>query len=650
MPQNLPSTVASTAARQDTGNTYLQTISSQLPTTGSLFFITPTALSTDAALPITGRPQKVFRTGFSKTLLGVVDTSSFSIIYQGSGSSISQSLGNLIINAGTVKSSEVIIRSNQNWNGAWNLRYQLSLSQRIANNNFFVEMVDVIGDNLPFTILNTRSLQVTIPNNLFDSTNISQSMYIGAFTGSDTNITASIPGRYSIISTSGSTVTFNSVFSQSMSGSVGSCSLFGWNYYHLLYSGSTATNVNFDSQRCGWNTGDTTTAINTTVTAGHMGLLYVEDVLANYLDQPLTSAATYQPISRASRVTNIPANDTNLYIQIRSQNGSISPASNTSMSLGYISLEDFSPLPVSIQSSKNSGPNSAILSQVIQNTAANLNATVTMVSSASNVNQVATYPVAVMTVASAALSRGVGALGTYLVPPSSNNMTEVPLLSRTGSLTTSYVTFTPVASAVGGYISALVNSISITGSVSTGGIDIQLQESYDDGINWMDSYHFERITTSSMGASPATTVWMPPIPQSGRRRWVFQQPPILTSNFSITTMASSVSQPMFRQYFDRTPSLLDGSLNSSSAAYNITGCKMVNATIVLSGSLRSGSIYQLQVSNDNSSWVTVGTGVTASLTPSLISSTGNIARLARVLVSASGSAQTGSYVCITGTN
>ncbi len=311
-------------------------------------------LQDDYYTPIRPLPQKKFRTTFAKTLSNAVDTAYFSLLVTGSGQTVNQSGGNLVLTSGTTTNSETILRSVSSFSDAMILKWSAILSQRIVNNNFFVELVDVIGDGLAMTVNSATSVTITIPSNPFNSTNVGQFVYIGNVTG----VSGAIPGRYAIASVSGNNVNFT-VASWPASGS-GTASLFGWNYHQVLYSGATVTNAFYDAQRRGWNSGQTTATINTTASPGHVGIVTSEDGIASFLDQLAASSGSLQTTMRASRVQNIPAQETPLYIQIRSLNGSTAPASTTTFTVGFVSLENFASQNVTINSVKPQPFNAAL--------------------------------------------------------------------------------------------------------------------------------------------------------------------------------------------------------------------------------------------------------------------------------------------------
>lgn len=296
---------------------------------------------TDTALVVASRPASVDRISFAKTISNGIDTSWGSVVRTGSGMTVNQTGGNLVVTTGTTVNSETIIRSTKSYSGGIRLRAQTILSQRIANNNFFVELVDVIGDGLSITISSATSVTVTTATAVFDATNVGQSVYIGNYTGTGTFI----PGRYAIASVSGNNVTFTVA---GFAAGSGTCSLFGWNYYHVLYDGVTATQTKFDTQRRGYNTGDTTATINTTASPGHLAIITGNDMQALFSDQLVATSTAARNTVRASRDTNVP-DDYALYVQIRAVNGSTAPASTTTWTVGYVAVGNYAAQDVVVQ-------------------------------------------------------------------------------------------------------------------------------------------------------------------------------------------------------------------------------------------------------------------------------------------------------------
>jgi hypothetical protein len=295
------------------------------------------------ATAVRALPMHVSRIGFTKAIAGNVDSDWGAIVGSiGTGMAVNQTGGNLVITSGTAARAETIIRSTASWKGGIRLRSRVTLSQRIVNNNFFVELVDVIGDALAYTISSATVIVVTMPSGHgFTSENVGQSMYLGGFVGSGTFLS----GRYPIASVSGNNVTFTV---SGFAAGTGTCSAFGWSYYQLQYQGTTATQTNFDTQRRGYASGATTATINTTASPGHLAIVTANDLSATFADQLVASTAAIQQTIRATRAENVP-DDINLRLQIRIANGATAPASTTTLTVGFISVSNFAAQDVSIQ-------------------------------------------------------------------------------------------------------------------------------------------------------------------------------------------------------------------------------------------------------------------------------------------------------------
>lgn len=318
------------------------------------------------------------RVGFAEVGSGLVGNAVnyLALKQTGSGMAVSQSGGNLVITSGTTINSETVIRSLSTFSGSLFARAKSILSQRIANNTFRLELADLVGENLSYTINSATSVTVTFSagTNPFTAANVGQSMRLSCITGA-----AGIPGRYAIASTSGDSVTFT-VAAWPASGS-GMLTLYGWNYIKTEYTGTTATNAAFDSQRRGWNSGDTTATINTTASPGHVGQINYDVNTVGYSDGLVASNTGYQWTTRASRIENVPDVDTPLYLFIVVQNGSTAPASTTTWTIGFVQVEDQGRQKVRIASSDPVGSHALPVQP--------LGGTISTVSTVSNVAAIA---------------------------------------------------------------------------------------------------------------------------------------------------------------------------------------------------------------------------------------------------------------------
>jgi len=303
-----------------------------------------------SALPTRQAPQKYWNCGFSKVGSGLQNTDKMTLIQTGGGQTVAQSAGNLTITCGTTANSETIIRSIETFNGALQMLAMVTAGTRNTLNDLFVELVDVIGDGLAFTINSTTSVTVTKVAHGFTSADVGQRMDIGALSLStcppQEAVIASIP--------SVDTITFT-VAGFPASGS-GTCSLWGYNKYELRYTTATATNAAFNVRRKGWRNTAVTATINTTA-SGHVAALAVKNGVASLSDKTLAAGNAFT--NRTFWDANCPDDDAELYLQIRCRNGTSSPASLV-WTIGGVRISDYVPQQVEIVSIEQQSPRTAL--------------------------------------------------------------------------------------------------------------------------------------------------------------------------------------------------------------------------------------------------------------------------------------------------
>jgi hypothetical protein len=323
-------------------------------------------LDVTPSLPIRQSPQKYNDCSFAQVGSGIL-TSDFTQIAAGSGMTVSQSAGNLVIATGTTVNAEFVARGVYLANGAQTLKQITTLSQRIANNNFFIELVDIIGDALAYNIVNTTTVDVTKTAHGFTAQNVGQRIDLCALSSVGVpmeGVIASIPDA--------NTIRFT-VAGYPASGS-GTLSLTGWNKIELLYTGTTATNLNFNTRRRGWQNTANTATINTTA-SGHLVSVNTEYGISSLSDKTLVAGIALT--DRTSWDTNIPTPDVNMYVQIRAKNGTTAPASTTTWTIGMVRLEDYSATQVAISSTRQQSLNNSLPVRVLSAPSTAVTGTVT---------------------------------------------------------------------------------------------------------------------------------------------------------------------------------------------------------------------------------------------------------------------------------
>lgn len=294
----------------------------------------------DAGAVVRLTPQTTWSVSFTNVNAAALDTPEMTLRTSGTGVTVAQAGGNLTVGAGTTARAEFLARSVRSFNGALIQRHQTVLSQRIANNNFAVLLADRIGEGLSCTINSATNISVTLTAHGFTAVNIGQSMNIGAIVGA-----AGVPGRYAIASIPDANTINFTVAGWPASGSC-TLDLFGHNYSQWLYTGTTATIASFDAQRNGWNSGVTSPTVLTTASPGHMAQTAIDGRNIYYSNTLVASSAAPSITVLGHRVVNVPDSDKELFLYLWSYNGTTNPASNTTWTVGFVSVEDTVNLPV----------------------------------------------------------------------------------------------------------------------------------------------------------------------------------------------------------------------------------------------------------------------------------------------------------------
>lgn len=301
-----------------------------------------------SAAPMRVVGQDVWACSFASSGASVL-SSDFTAPIVGTGVGYSQTSGSLLITTGTSTNAEFLTRSTISWRGSLRLRASIVASQRIVNNNLAIMLADLLGEGLAYNIVNSTTVDVTDTAHGLTAQNVGQFMNLGGITGA-----AGVPGRYAIASiVDANTIRFT-VAGWPASGS-GTLTLFGWNYVRNLVTGTTATNIAFDAQRRGWATGDTTATINTTASPGTIIQNDLNGRDAFLMDALRITSTTPTFATRASRYENLPDDNVPLYVFIWSFNGTTAPASTTTWTLGFITVEKFANLPVYLQGFRANG-------------------------------------------------------------------------------------------------------------------------------------------------------------------------------------------------------------------------------------------------------------------------------------------------------
>jgi hypothetical protein len=289
----------------------------------------------------------------------------------GTGVGYSQAAGSLLITTGTTTNAEFLTRSTTAWRGTMQMRYSFVASQRIANQNFAILLADLVGENLSVTINSATSITVALPGHAYTSANVGQFMFVGGISGA-----AGVPGRYAIASVvAGTSINFT-VAGWPASGSC-TADVFGHSAVKHIYNGTTATSMLADAQRKGWASGDSTLTINTTASPGHIMQAHLAGREVFWHDSLRATSTTANMTSRGSRFESIPDDNLDLYLWVWSYNGTTAPASTTTWTLGFASVEKFANFPVYLQGSEMQGTTAPAPVQIVGTVTTTASGTVT---------------------------------------------------------------------------------------------------------------------------------------------------------------------------------------------------------------------------------------------------------------------------------
>jgi hypothetical protein len=333
-------------------------------------------LASDAGAVVRQAPADIWSVGFAEGGSSLL-SADFTQRWLGTGVGVSQNNANLIVTTGTSTNAEFLARSTRAFRGAFLARHKTILSQRIIHNNFAVMLADLVGEGLACTINSSTQITVTKTAHGLTTANAGSAMMVGAINGA-----AGVPGRYTIQSIpDANTIRFN------VTGwpSSGSCTvdLFGWNYYWTYYAAGSASAANVDAQRRGYNSSNTLATINTTASPGHVMQTFADGRNANWSDAVVAPSTAPNFTTRASRIEHLPDDDVELYVYLWSWNGITAPASSTTWTIGFVSVEDVCNLPVYLAGVRPQGSNAPL--PVVQTGTLNIG-TVATINSASLAN------------------------------------------------------------------------------------------------------------------------------------------------------------------------------------------------------------------------------------------------------------------------
>jgi hypothetical protein len=184
-------------------------------------------------------------------------------------------------------------------------------------------------------------------------------------------------------------------------------------------------------------------------------------------------------------------------------------------------------------------------------------------------------------------------------------------------------------------------NVAVTAVTGAGAyMDVAVEESPDNGTNWIRVYEFPRITANGSYSSPKLRATF------GTRfryvRTVGGTTPSFTN--AVNRIMWSTPGELTRQFFDRTIVLT--TLNSATPVYQVDGCNFFQVTTNL-GAATTPPVLQLQGSEDGTNWYAIGGTFTPTASTTTIQVVKDfVPKFVRVIVATAGATVTPGYISV----
>lgn len=250
--------------------------------------------------------------------------------------------------------------------------------------------------------------------------------------------------------------------------------------------------------------------------------------------------------------------------------------------------------------------------------------------------RVITAPTTAVTQSTAATLSSTDGTGGWFVRPGIVGLPDIASAALTTTTTTA-----AIANALGNAFQVVIPVTAVAGTNPT--LDNRVEESFDGGTNWEPLFDFPRIIAAGHYFSPVLMA-------TGRHIRYVQTiggtgSPSFTRSVTRNILPFQTAVPT-RQYFDR--SIVLTTLSSVTPGFCVDGTVDLKLTLDL-GAATAAPVLQLQISEDKTKWVDVGSPLTgvANGTVQTIAY-GVLAKFARAIVKTAGATVTAGYVQIKG--
>jgi hypothetical protein len=465
-----------------------------------------------------GTEQVTWRRNFNT--VGPPNTSYWTTVI-GAGQTAAQTAGNLVITTGTTANATTSVTSKQTFTLPFRVQFTTMLSQRIANQSFYLEMVNSTGDT----------------------------------------------------------------------------------YAGYLLDGVTATSQKATSANGGFGVTASSVATNTTAS----NVVFELDARAEALDwNDVAANSAGTKTNRVRRTDNILDPQEEYFLRIRVVNGSTAPASNTTLTIGGVLVQDSTKFVAEIAGGRQT-------SSVAESIPAYITGSVGIgVSQGSGQN---------------ATAWSAAGFGGFLVTDVASGV-----ITSTGTS----ATITPGAVANIGTYGMSFSYVVTAASGTNPTLDVVIQESSDNGTAWTDLYHFPRITAVGTYTTPIIK------PSFGTRYRYVQTVTGTSPSFTraINRIQHSQTGIILRNFWNRT--IVPNTLNSVTPTYDVEGTKVMQLLVTMGAITTTAPTFIVEGSEDGTTFYPLPG---SSYTPVANSTDGIyimnvIPKFARVRVSSAGVAAT----------
>ena len=215
------------------------------------------------------------------------------------------------------------------------------------------------------------------------------------------------------------------------------------------------------------------------------------------------------------------------------------------------------------------------------------------------------------------------------------------IISAAITTTTTSSAVTPGSVANIGTYSHTFNVVVTAVSGTTPTLDVAIEESPDNGTNWIRIYEFPRITAAGSYVSPKIRATY------GTRFRYVRTVAGTTPSFTMAINRIQWSTPgeLTRQWFDR--SIAVNTLNSTTPVYTVDGANFFHIVTNMGAITTTAPAFTIQGSEDGTNWYNMGANITTTANSTAVTILKDFApKFLRLVTSTAGSGATLGYISV----